>query len=68
MAEARIDPGQVQEAVNSALKRALERDPRIITGPILIGIIAYPDDGQLNFKDIQAVQGDIQAAQTSRGG
>jgi hypothetical protein len=54
MAEARIDPEQLQQAVNYALKRALERDPRVIDGPILIGIIAYPDNDRVDFKEIQA--------------
>jgi hypothetical protein len=61
MAEVRINPEQLQEAVNASLKRALVREPGPITGPILIGIIAYPDDNVLSFKDIQAVAGEIQA-------
>lgn len=57
MAEARINPEQLQEAVNVSLRRALERDPRIITGPILIGIIAYPDNDRVSIKEIQAIAG-----------
>ena len=57
MAEARIDPEQFQQAVNASLRRALERDPKVITGPILIGIVAWPDDNNtVDFKDIQAVK------------
>lgn len=60
MAEAKIDPRQFQEAVNASLKRALERDRDIIRRPILIGIIAYPDDrSQVSFEDIQAIQADV---------
>ena len=56
MAEARVDPEQFKRAVDASLARALQRDPKIITGPILIGIIAWPDDNdQVSFKDIQAV-------------
>jgi hypothetical protein len=63
MAEARIDPAQLQEAVTSSLKRALERDPKIIVGPILIGIIAYPDDNnQVSYKEIQAAALDARSS------
>ena len=65
MAEAKINPEQVQQAVNESVRRALARDPDIIRGPILIGIIAYPDDNQLNFKDIQ-VSGEFQTQQVKR--
>jgi len=54
MAEAQIDPEQLKKAVEYAVQRALERDPRIITGPITVGIIAYPDDGNVNYKEIIA--------------
>lgn len=60
MAEAKIDPEQFQQAVNASLKRALERDRDYINRPILIGIIAYPDDrSQVSFEDIQAIQVDV---------
>ena len=65
MAEARINPEQFQQAVNDSLKRALDRDRDIIRGPILIGIIAYPDDNMVNFKDIQ-VSPEITTAQVKR--
>jgi len=65
MAEARINPEQLQEAVQASLKRALERDPRLISRPILVGIIAYPDGDRVDFRDIQAV--DIQAADVRAG-
>ena len=59
MAEAKIDPRQFEEAVNASLKRALERDRDLIRRPILIGIIAYPNDrSQVSFEDIQAIQVD----------
>lgn len=60
MAEAKIDPEQLREAVNASLKRALERDRDVIRRPILIGIIAYPDDrSQVAFEDIQAIAVDV---------
>lgn len=55
MAEARINPEQLQQAVNASLKRALERDTTVIRGPILVGIIAYPDQDRVLVKDIQAM-------------
>lgn len=58
MAEVQITHEQLQEAVSASLKRAVEREPRI-TRPILIGIIAYPQDGRLNVADLQVGQAEI---------
>lgn len=49
MAEVQITHDQLQEAVSASLKRAVEREGRL-TRPILIGIIAYPQDGRLNVQ------------------
>ncbi len=54
MAEARIPREQLNEQVQYALKRISDQD-LIITGPILVGIIAYPDGERVDFKDIQAL-------------
>lgn len=59
MAEAvQITHDQLQEAVSASLKRAVEREGRI-TRPILIGIIAYPEDGRLGVADIQVAQAEL---------
>jgi len=59
MAEARIDPEQLRQAVDASVKRALDRDQYGIKGPILIGIIAWPNDtNTIDIKEIQAIQVD----------
>jgi len=52
---ARINPEELERAVQTALRR-LPHD-RIIRGPILVGIIAYPEGGKIQFQDIQGQQG-----------
>jgi hypothetical protein len=54
MAEVRITPEQLQEQVQYALKRISDRD-LVITGPILVGIVAWPDGDRPDFRDIQAL-------------
>ena len=48
----RLDPKNLDEAVHAALRRIPHDRPLI--GPILVGIIAYPEGGKIKFKDIQA--------------
>lgn len=57
MAEARIDPTQLEQAVKESVARVLERPP-VIRKPILIGIVAWPDDkGQVSFEEISGQYG-----------
>jgi hypothetical protein len=51
-AGARINSQELERAVQSALRR-LPGD-RLIKGPILVGIIAYPEGGKIQFKDLQS--------------
>ena len=61
---ARLDRAQLDQAVQSAVKIAIgDRD--LINGPIIMGIIAYPQDGELAFQQLQGIdqaQAGIQSA------
>lgn len=50
---ARLDPKALDEAVHRSLAR-IPRD-RLIHGPILVGIIAYPEGDKVHFQDIEAL-------------
>jgi len=50
---ARLSRHDLDHAVQQALAR-LPQD-RLIHGPILCGIIAYPEGGKVRFQDIQAL-------------
>ncbi|MDB4947818.1 MAG: hypothetical protein JWM27_467 [Gemmatimonadetes bacterium] len=55
MADAQINPDQLRQAVDASLSRVIGRDPKVITGPVLVGIIAYPDkDNSVSYKDLPA--------------
>ena len=61
---ARLDRAQLDQAVQNAVKIAVgDRD--LINGPIIMGIIAYPQDGELAFQQLQGIdqaQAGIQSA------
>jgi hypothetical protein len=52
---ARLDPNQLDQAVHRALAR-IPRD-KLIHGPILVGIIAYPEGDKVHFQDIEGLAG-----------
>ena len=47
-----LDRTDLQDAVNRSLERALGQN-RGIKRPILVGIIAYPEGGEVRFQALQ---------------
>lgn len=53
---AKLDRGKLEQAVQAAVRRALERQQTAqgLQGPIIVGIIAYPKGNEVLFSDLQS--------------